>query len=468
MNQTKWIAVSCVITISVVNYSVSYAKLIYPAEILGRQLGYIGIGWMGHVGISTTDLSSPKDMTKNADQVIEILNKNPVGQINSIENFKKKTKYWGSRYGIADRGERAYKVLVEANTQRWLCPSYTFSTKYNVGKMDPDTGVITECGKWRCDTFVWWAFYSQGWDLSPQRIWLPTILYHNFPYINDENILTPPENQLHTPNYRTLHDVTTDELNAMPFNEFSKIMEQKSFRLAPAISPEMHFAYDDKLNDKKRGVMIDHLLDQHEPQVIENLVQLYNHTNRSRIKNKILEGLMLYNQQQNNIQSMMKNDKILLKKFFFKLLHSNLLDSKGTAAAVRGFIDSHSTKEIINNTQKINEKLAKLNHYASIMLKYSLLHKSLKLQNIYIQSIVDELSTANNADLDSYFFGPLSIGYANSGDKLLTPKAKQIVVNYLKDIHYKYSQEGLNTNQNCLHCRTTAPYYFALFKNMTI
>jgi hypothetical protein len=96
-------------------------KKIYPAELLGRDLLMPKLGWAGHVGIATTDMMNPEGMKKNADQVIEVLNENPVGQINSISNFKSRSKYWGSKYGVADRSVVGYKILVEANHQRWWC-----------------------------------------------------------------------------------------------------------------------------------------------------------------------------------------------------------------------------------------------------------------------------------------------------------------------------------------------------------
>jgi len=165
--------------------SAAHAKSIYPAEIMGRSLGVLGLGQFGHVGIATADMLSSKGMLQPATQVIEVLNENPVGQINSIANFKSRSKYWGSKYGVADMGERGYRVLVEANHQRWWCPSYTKDTNYHIGKGNPKTGAIEECGKWRCDTYVWWAFYSQGWDIMPGRTWLPSVLFHRLPYAND-------------------------------------------------------------------------------------------------------------------------------------------------------------------------------------------------------------------------------------------------------------------------------------------
>jgi len=75
--------------------SAAHAKSIYPAEIMGRSLGVLGLGQFGHVGIATADMLSSKGMLQPATQVIEVLNENPVGQINSIANFKSRSKYWG-------------------------------------------------------------------------------------------------------------------------------------------------------------------------------------------------------------------------------------------------------------------------------------------------------------------------------------------------------------------------------------
>lgn len=47
-------------------------------------------------------------------KVIEVLNETPVGQLNSIGNFKSRSKYWGSKYGVADRDETGYRVLRKA------------------------------------------------------------------------------------------------------------------------------------------------------------------------------------------------------------------------------------------------------------------------------------------------------------------------------------------------------------------
>ena len=140
MRCRKLVTLSLSIMIAGLLSSAVHAKKIYPAEIMGRDLNYPGLGWLGHVGIATANMFSSSGMSQNADLVIEILNEGVVGQLNYIGNFKARSPYWGSKYGVADRGVAGYKVLVEANHQRWWCPVYTSNTDYHIGSGIPTTG----------------------------------------------------------------------------------------------------------------------------------------------------------------------------------------------------------------------------------------------------------------------------------------------------------------------------------------
>ncbi|MDR3492188.1 MAG: hypothetical protein P4M12_09145 [Gammaproteobacteria bacterium] len=86
MKGTKLVVLGISISIAAITSSPVLAKKIYPAEIMGRDLDYFGLGRLGHVGIATADMSSAKGMSQNANQVIEILNEPTVGQINSKQS----------------------------------------------------------------------------------------------------------------------------------------------------------------------------------------------------------------------------------------------------------------------------------------------------------------------------------------------------------------------------------------------
>jgi len=95
MKNKRLVALGINITITALACSVTYAKHIYPAEIMGRDLNIPGLGWAGHVGISNADGFTAEDMMQDAYLVTEVLNEPVIGQINSISNFKSRSKYWG-------------------------------------------------------------------------------------------------------------------------------------------------------------------------------------------------------------------------------------------------------------------------------------------------------------------------------------------------------------------------------------
>lgn len=373
-----------------------------------------------------------------------------------------------AKYGIADRGERGYRVLVEANHQRWWCPIYTSDTDYLIGEGNPNTGQRIKCGRWRCDTYVWWAFYSQGWDLMPGRAWLPRVLFNAFPYGNDEQF-SPNITSLRADNTRNLDNTTAEELNDMPIEEFQIVMNNAA-ALTHYISTQsayMKFAYDEKLNDIKRGIMIDRITSRGiEPEMTPKLIRLYKETTNISIKEKVISGLMIHYQHHFDLNKS-STEQHMLKNFFSELLYE-AISPKAADNTIRGFIDLHTSEEIMNHLPQINAQLAGVTHTSSIMLKYALMHKSKELQPIYMQSIINELHIANDSDLDSYLFGPLSIAYQEAEKDVLEPESKQMLIKYLTQVQHKYTTEGIKTNPDDFHRNTTSPYYFQLIKNMNL
>lgn len=396
------------------------AKSIYPGEVVGRSLHIPSLGWLGHVGITFAESDDAQPMMQSAHHVIEVLNQPEVIQINTLKQFKSTSEYWGSRYGIATNDERGYHVLTEANQQQWWCPVYTFDTDYQIGHGDTNMGDPIQCGRWRCDTFVWWSFYSQGWDTMSGRFWLPSILFHAFPYANDDHPHT-------TPFYKT-----------QPIRP---------------LQYDMQSAWDDHLNKTDRIIAIDHLTTQGTtPHLAAELIQLYRTTPVSAIRTHIIAGLMLY--YQHHFETLQHTDEYaLLKQFFAELLHEQH-SAKITDYVIRGFIDLHTPDEIFNHLALINQRLSTVHPTSSIMLKYALVHKSKRFHTLYIPAIIQELREAHDVALNNYFFGPLSVAYQHQEKNKLEPEAEQMVIAYLDEIAQQYTLK--NTQ------KPVTLYYFKL------
>ena len=231
------------------------------------------------------------------------------------------------------------------------------------------------------------------------------------------------------------------------------------------IAAEMRFANDTHLNDIKRGIFIDRVaISGKEPDTVKNLIKLYNETESESIKEKVIQGMMIYYQQHLDLTKN-TNDQMLLKSFFAKLLDEKFVNQTASQV-VRGFVDLHSYLEIQDNLTNINRLLIKMPHQSSIMLKMLLASQSKELEKIYIKSIVLELRQANNSDLDNFLFGPLSMAYKNTGPNVLAPESRKEVIEYLKFVAHKYTDSALLDNKNDKYAAFTAPTYFELVKNI--
>lgn len=317
-------------------------------------------------------------------------------------------------------------------------------------------------------TPIWWAFYSQGFDTMPGHVWLPRNLFNYFPKFNDERFKTAFSTPMNNENYRTLEDVSAQDLNTMPYEEFQMLMDAPPTDYVTSPSAvQMQLASNPELNDVKRGIMIDRLVSRsEEPDLVKKLLSIYNETDSTEVKSKIVENLMLYNQQHRNDKVYIANDMLIIKDFFKHLLDEKTLTPHMADTGLRGFIDTHTADEITNNLDKIDGWLTRVNHYSSVMLKYALTFRSKELQKTYMNSIIKELKLANDSDLDSYLFGPLSIAYRAKGKDLLQPESKQVVKEYLMLVHHKYTAQGIKASPDDMHRNTTAPYYFELIKQM--
>lgn len=126
-----------------------------PADIVGRDLALpASLRQMGHVALSSS-----------AGKVIEALPERPAIQINTLDNFKARTRYWGATYYA---GQGGMSVIAQfAAVQRALQimqigARYTLSPLMTRAKPPQCKGCTARRGMYRCDTFVKDALQAGG------------------------------------------------------------------------------------------------------------------------------------------------------------------------------------------------------------------------------------------------------------------------------------------------------------------
>ena len=143
-----------ILTISLLTLAISTSVSARPAivgDIFGRDLAAPGMQYLGHVAVGY-GISAGATTTR----VMEVLNEPPnVVQVNSIDNFKSKSTYWGSRYipGVTkDTASILGVVYDRAVGPGHICANYTYLWDFDAGS--GSAGGSSGCMVTRCDTFV--------------------------------------------------------------------------------------------------------------------------------------------------------------------------------------------------------------------------------------------------------------------------------------------------------------------------
>jgi len=132
----------------------------------------------------------------------------------------------------------------------------------------------------------------------------------------------------------------------------------------------------------------------------------------------------------------------ILYLFYAGLLSTDLND-KDADKVIRGFVDLHTTPEILKLLDQINKQLTKVEPNAVLGLQLQLAYKSKDLEEIYIHSITEMLKKYNRSDLDDMFFGLIKMNYKN-----LSPKSQVEVKSYVDKSAKKYSSTHLTDNND--------------------
>jgi len=147
-------------------------------DVMGRDLNYIGLASLGHLGMF------------GGRNVLECLDEDNPIQKNSVKSFKELTKYWGARYIPGKHDFR--KVIATGWAQRNFEPSFTISPVYQRGRhvnkrvwnaatQTWESRTVLVPAKFRCDTFVYYSFKAGiGYKLADGEI-MPAIVFGNCP-----------------------------------------------------------------------------------------------------------------------------------------------------------------------------------------------------------------------------------------------------------------------------------------------
>lgn len=447
---------------------INAALPIYPAEIIGRELDVPKLGSIGHVGITTAP-----NIWQDAYQVIEVLWETPVIQTNTISNFKTRSAYWGSRYGISDRGDNALRILREANFQKDLgCATYTLTASYSVSTGGYDSkgrAKPTYCGFYRCDTFVNYVFHWGNYTLptysppgSIEKTTFPYLVYNAFPKgngdgpksITSSGTLSQEANKIKESQEISINTITAKQISVLNPEEFFSVVDVSDNKITyEGANNILNLAQDSTLSLESRIFLMDKLGFVGTIEMIPSLIKIYNNLDEANIKLKNQIIATTQNIYQREFKQGEFQEKNLLQTFYTNLLTQKLSPTQ-KEIIIRGFLALSSENVITSHLDLINSILdsqdENLPPRIILGLKLELFNTLYQSGNVDIAEIINFLKKENNAELEGVFNLFLVNRLSHLGTEGLDQESKIQISAYLDFIKFKYELQDRNTVQDGL------------------
>lgn len=431
---------------------------VLPGHILGRELNVNGAGWMGHVGLATAPLISHV-----ASQVLEVLNEKPVIQLNSIAHFKTRSRFWGSRRGIADTPYDALHVLREGNLQKDLnCTTYTLTTNFSPSRgfyTAPGQTICTVQGQFRCDTYIYYLYLSAGYHFPIGQSLLPMAIFRAFPYGNGDgpHARTPLPESKEKPSSVSFDSSAPEALADMPLNDFYSLVD--TVEKDDAKQNAKHLLELAKLSQplstKRRVFLIDKLSFLGEADLIPELISLYFETVKehlSGLSDQILSTIQLIYQRQGcgeSSDTSCQDAKSRIQAFYLQLLNSHEgINQRNVDLLVRGILMTTPKTISARHSQAmsalIDDEKLQLNPSMRLTLKMELLHASTDEDMDYLSDILQLLQAEDNSELEQQFNRYLIARIINQGQQSFSVSMLDELKTYLGRIQFKYDvPEGM-------------------------
>ncbi len=348
-----------------------YAQYVsFVGDLVARDLK--GAGPLGHVGIA----SAPHYQMKPTD-VLEALDTPPHIQDNTIDDFKSRTKYWGSKGGLlTPKSHESYLVANRIVRQYYACPEYTLTWRWLEGKIDGGTPPRPiSCAIFRCDTLVNYAYaFDPGYSLPTYNTtWTnPVAIYNYFPLATDlfaperdssQSTTESPkiENDLSTINTYNLKDLTVEDFYQILQNSPSISKEQiinlwKEITLNE-VSDQIKILFYDFISFENPSYLIDEIILQAKKETGElrhkllvTLQAIYQHKLEKNEKTEINKIITYFKELQ--LQDLDKNDGGIVYRGIATLSPKNLKMKKANLTNM----DKIHVNILSLNSDRTNEK----------------------------------------------------------------------------------------------------------------
>lgn len=295
-------------------------------DVIGRDLSTTIpiLKGMGHIAIiGPHAIFKPSQSDEFSSSVIEVLDEEPVIQVNTLVNFKQRVEggYWGAKFDLPDfpqlKPEEEMGIVKTAVEQMGNFPEYTMSWKWWPGKTIEtyyvyDTSQtnwvkiqVLKSARFRCDSFIYYLFSNgANRNIPYQGFMTPKGLFAEFKQKRENADLTLSDfglraiaNRMHEIRFGRFQDYEY-KIQTIFDKEYLDILEadiatnsymnEESITRNQKIKFLWSLAKKYELDNLKLEYILDIMNDLKPTELFNDLVNLYNFTQSDKIKIKLL------------------------------------------------------------------------------------------------------------------------------------------------------------------------------------
>lgn len=431
------------------SYSLCEAGPVMPGHIVGRDMDTRIIKRLGHVGIATAP-----SINQPAYQVLEVLHDHPVIQLNSLADFKSRSRYWGSRYGLGNKSQHLAALRFGNFQQDLDCAEYTYKAQFK-----PNEGTYTRAGYavckksglFRCDTFIYFLFkFISGVDIPVGNAITPKRLFMAFPHGNGDGpyAYQPSPGYERMPQTRqpkvTLDKATPELLINMDEEEFLLTIDTPDEALAKEKAPWLlsMLKSPDLLNFEKKMYIADTLRMTGDASMIPELIERYRET-----QGLVSEGVVKYQNMLISAVHILYGDdpkdelKPVVKRFYLDLLQSPILDVGAVSNVIRGLISIMPEEQLLQHRDQMKrlvDTTLKNKKTSRLAMEAEMLFAMPSMQEKQLESIIAFLKMEQSDDLYQQFNHYLVKSMAHSDMQIFQTSSKEKLKSYLDCLAEKY------------------------------
>lgn len=347
-----------------------YAKIpSFVGDLVARDLG--GAGPVGHVGIATAP-----NYKLRPSSVLEAMDSAPHIQENTIENFKSRTTYWGSKGGLlTPQSIESYIVANRIVRQYFACPEYSYTWRWKEGEIGANGHPIS-CALFRCDTLVNYAYaFDEGYSLPTyDTMWTnPLAIFNYFPVDSDlflpEHTINPSVSQNET--NETMDSINENNIKELTNDNFNVILQNTKHISKEQIIYLWKLFTSNEIDNGIKVLFFDFISFEAPDYLTSNIIKQAKSEN-GEVRHKLLVAL------QSIYQSKLKNSETTNLKeiisYFRELQLQNL--SKNDAGIVYRGIVTLAPKYLdykranLTNMDKIHVDILSMRGHSSKELEY--------------------------------------------------------------------------------------------------